>query len=134
MSETEAPKNKGGRPPHEPTEKTRQQVKTLAGYGIPQDGIAKLIGISEPTLQKHYREELDVGMVEANSLVVQSLFKKATGTGPASVTAAIFWLKCRARWREDAEGERGDSEMTRARRIKAALDEIESLNDGAPSP
>jgi hypothetical protein len=28
------------------------------------------------------------------------LYKKAMGDGPQSVTATIFWLKTRARWKE----------------------------------
>lgn len=93
-------KAKGGRPPHQPTEATRKQVKALAAYGVPQDEIGRVIGISKPTLERHYREELDRGEVEANAKVAESLFRKATGDGAQSVTAAIFWLKTRARWKE----------------------------------
>ena len=70
-------------------------VMTLSGYGIPEDGIAAEIGISKPTLIKYYRRELDVGMTKANAQVAQNLFKKATGDGASSVTAAIFWCKTR---------------------------------------
>ena len=93
-------KAKSGRPPHQPTEATRKQVKALAAYGVPQDEIGRVIGISKPTLERHYREELDRGEVEANAKVAESLFRKATGDGAQSVTAAIFWLKTRARWKE----------------------------------
>jgi hypothetical protein len=31
---------------------------------------------------------------------VENLFRRATGEGRESETAAIFWLKTRARWRE----------------------------------
>lgn len=72
----------------------------MAGYGIPADDIARSVGISHDTLRKHYRDELDLGTVKANTAVAQSLYKKATGDGTSSVTAAIFWLKTRAGWRE----------------------------------
>jgi hypothetical protein len=94
--------SKGGRPPHAPTEALRRQVKALAAYGVPQDEIGRVIGISKPTLERHYRDELDRGEVEANAKVAESLFRKATGDGAQAVTAAIFWLKTRARWREPA--------------------------------
>lgn len=97
---SEEPKNKGGRPSHQPTDRDRKQVESLVGFGIPQKEICGLIGISLPTLLAHYRDELDLGSAKANSLVAQSLFNKATGDGPSSVTAAIFWLKTRARWKE----------------------------------
>jgi hypothetical protein len=93
-------KNKGGRPAHEPTEQTRRTVETMAGFGIPQVDIAKSIGIHRETLEIHYRHELDTGVVKANSAVAQSLYKKALGDNSSAVTAAIFWLKTRAGWKE----------------------------------
>ena len=97
--------NKGGRPPHEPTPELRRQVETMAGYGVPEDGIAHSIGISAPTLRKYYGDELKLGHVKANSAVAQSLYKKALGDGTASVTACIFWMKTRAGWKETAVSE-----------------------------
>lgn len=91
---------KGGRPAHAPTDKDRKQVESLAGFGIPQAEIARLIGISIHTLEKHYREELDTGASKANAQVAQALFKRALGSDASAVTAAIFWLKTRARWSE----------------------------------
>ncbi len=128
---SEEPKNLGGRPAFVPTAAHRKQVETLSGYGIPQDEIARSVGISKPTLLAYFRDELDLGMTKANSLVVESLFKKATGDGPASVTAAIFWLKCRARWREETDLEKGESDISLARRIKSALNEIEGATGDA---
>ena len=73
-------------------------VKVMSGFGIPQPDIAGQIGIDAKTLRKHFREELDRGMTEANMRVAQSLFSMATTGG--SVAAAIFWMKARAGWRE----------------------------------
>ena len=88
--------------PHEPTDESKTMARTLSGLGVPQGDIATLLGVSKPTLHKHYREELDKGMAEANAKVAQSLFKQATG---GNITAAIFWLKCRAGWKEKHEVE-----------------------------
>lgn len=77
----------------------------MAGYGIPEDDIALSLDISAPTLRKHYRRELDLGHVKANSAVAQSLYKKALADGASSVTAAIFWLKTRAGWKETVVSE-----------------------------
>lgn len=85
---------------HEASEKDRKQVEAMASYGIPQLDIARVIGISLPTLHKWYRYELDTGAIKANSMVAQSLFQKATGSGQGAVTACIFWLKVRANWVE----------------------------------
>lgn len=92
-----------GRPAHQPADQERRQVEAMASHGIPEADIAAAIGIGRSTLRKHYAHELGTGHIRANSAVAQSLFKKATGTGPGAVTAAIFWLKCRAGWREYPE-------------------------------
>lgn len=89
-----------GRPRHEPDAYHRRQVETLAGYGIPETEIAGLIGIDPKSLRRYYRQELDHGHTKANAKVAENLFRKATGEGRESVTAAIFWLKARARWKE----------------------------------
>jgi hypothetical protein len=93
------------RPPHRPEPATRRQVEAMAGYGIPEADIARVIGIDAKTLRKHYRQELDLGHVKANAKVAENLFRKATGEGREAVTAAIFWLKTRARWKETVVSE-----------------------------
>jgi hypothetical protein len=99
------PKKQQGQAPHVPTQALKNQVEALAAYGVPQEEICKVIGISVPTLHKYYRHELDVAMAKANARVAESLFKKATGDGTQSVTAAIFWLKTRAGWKETVVNE-----------------------------
>ena len=86
------------RPQHQPTETTRAKVRELSGRGLAQADIGRLVGLSVPTLHRHYRDELDSGMAEANSTVAGHLYRMAE-TVPA---AAIFWLKCRAGWKEKA--------------------------------
>jgi len=90
---------------HEPTEKDRKTVETMAGHGIPPGEIARVIGISEPTMRKWYPEELATGHIKANSMVAQSLYQKALGNGAGAVAACIFWLKVRAHWVEPQPGE-----------------------------
>jgi hypothetical protein len=87
------------RPSITPTDEHRRLVKSLSAFGVPQEQIARRIGIrSAKTLRKHFREELDGGALEANTSVVQTLYKMATsGEHP---TATLFWLKCRAGWKE----------------------------------
>ena len=105
--------NKVGRPSHKPTEKERQQVETMAGFGIPELDIARVIGISMMTLRKWYPEELATGAIKANSQVAQSLYQKALGNGNGAVAACIFWLKVRCGWVEPRpeEGMIGKKEM-----------------------
>ncbi len=86
-----------GRRAHKPDPAQRRQVETLAAYGIPETDIARVVGVDPKTLRKHYRDELDMGETKANAQVAGFLFNAARS---GNVTAQIFWLKTRARWRE----------------------------------
>ncbi len=97
MAET---KNKGGRPFHVPTAEQRKIVESMAGFGIPQESIGKVVGVGPDALRAHYRTELDNGMTVANYNVAKNLYAIAQGTGREAVTACIFWLKTRAGWSE----------------------------------
>ena len=108
-AQKKASPTKGGRPPFEPTDEDRKNVQTLAGLGLKQDEIRLLVTnphtgepISDATLRRHFSRELETGGPIANSQVAQSLFRKATGNGPAAVTAAIWWTKCRMGWKENS--------------------------------
>jgi hypothetical protein len=90
---------------HQPDPASRRQVEAMAGYGIAETEIASLFGIDAKTLRKHYRDELRHGHTKANVRVAENLFRKATGEGREAVTAAIFWLKTRARWKETSVNE-----------------------------
>ena len=93
-----------GRPAHQPDAFLRRQVEAMAGYGVPEVGIARVVGIDAKTLRLHYREELDTGQVKASARVAESLYRRATTEGSQAVTAAIFWLKTRGGWRETPQG------------------------------
>ena len=84
-------------------EATREKVRHLAGLGTPQDDIARVIGCAPRTLRKHCRDELDRSVAEANAVVSGALYTAATR---GNVTAQIFWLKTRARWREQGPTDR----------------------------
>jgi hypothetical protein len=88
--------------PHEPTDTTRTVVYALAAFGVTHEDIAGRLEISADTLVRRYRRELDLGRIEATARVAERLYKVATRDNPdrTSVIAMIFWLKCRAGWRE----------------------------------
>src|SRR3954471_2916770 len=82
---------------HRPDPAQRRQVEALAAYGIPEADISGVVGIDPKTLRKYYREELNLGEAKANAQVAGFLFNSAKN---GNVTAQIFWLKTRAKWRE----------------------------------
>lgn len=83
-----------------PTPEERRQVEAMAGYGVPHDQIAVLIGedgIDSDTLKKHFKNELMQGKAKANAKVGQTLFQKATS---GDTTAAIWWSKTQMGWKD----------------------------------
>jgi AcrR family transcriptional regulator len=99
-----------GRPPHQPTDKDRRAVTALCAAGVREDDIARVLGVSGKTLRKHYRRELDIAVAMATLAVATRLWDFIEGRvgGPREqLTAAIFWLKTRAGWRETHRHEHG---------------------------
>lgn len=96
----------GGKAPFVATQEQHDMVLVLSGVGYPHAEIAKRIRwpdgrpLSRVTLKKLFATELKLGMELANAKVANALFTMATKDKiPA---AAIFWLKCRAGWKEPA--------------------------------
>ena len=85
------------RPKLNPTEEDRRKVKMHSAVGTPHEEIAKMIGIrSAKTLRKHFRDELDLGKIEANAKVAATLFQMATSRLHPRSTE--FWLIHQAGW------------------------------------
>jgi hypothetical protein len=95
------------RKPFVVTDAVREKVRHLAGLGVRQDDIARIVQCAPKTLRKRCRDDLDCGVAEANAIVSGSLFAAAKGGNTA---AQIFWLKSRARWRERDAGGAADGD------------------------
>jgi len=79
---------------------TRLRVEALAAYGTPHKEIARVLRMDLEVLRTDYEEELATGRTKANSRVAEALYRTAIAGGREGVTAAIFWLKARAGWKE----------------------------------
>ena len=94
------------RPKFTPTEEQRRTVKSLAAYGIKQEGIARVLRLrSTKTLRKHFREEITLGEIEAVAQVAQAHYKMAT-SGKSAVSTIDFLSK-RQRWLDVQSPETG---------------------------
>ena len=117
-----------GRPQYIKKDNDVKTVEALSIAGVTQKLIAQILKISEPTLRKHFREELDTSKARANAVISQSLFKLAR---EGNVTAQIFWLKTQAGWKEtnhvELTGKDGDKlfdEPKQLIEIRRVFDEI----------
>lgn len=90
------PGKRGSKPTHF-TPEQRELVETMSAFGIPHEDIAGVLGVGVEALYDHFREELATAATKANAKVAGFLFNQAKN---GSTSAAIFWLKVRAGWKE----------------------------------
>ena len=83
---------------HKPTKQNASLIRNLAGIGVPVKMIAAQIGIDDKTLRKYYDTDLELGQAKATTEVAKRLYDIAMSDTKESLSACIFWLKCRARW------------------------------------
>ena len=113
---------KRGRPAFKPTDEQREQVIALSSNGLPHIQIAQIIGCAPKTLRKHFRDELNLGKIQANAKVAGALYQLAL---EGNVKAQTFWLKTVGGWQETgnveivSEGVLGT--INRAQRIYSIL-------------
>ena len=91
-----------GRPAYQPSEKDRRIAEALSGWAIPQERIARVIGIDPKTLRKHFGDELGVGSAKLEAQLAQNLLRIAQGHDRQALIATIFALKARFGWVEAA--------------------------------
>ncbi len=89
-----------GRPAYQPTDKDRRIAEMLAGWAIPQERIAAVIGVDAKTLRKHFPAELDVGLAKLEAQFAGNLLRIAQGQDRQALVATIFALKARFGWVE----------------------------------
>jgi hypothetical protein len=89
-----------GQPEHVWDATIAARIVECCSSGWTRKAISLDVGLSIPTILKHYRAELDEGDEEANGAVKNALFTAATSD--KSVPAMIFWLKARCNWSERA--------------------------------
>ena len=99
----EAKRSGRGRPSHEPTARDRQTVEMLCALNINHEHIAEIIGVSDETLRKHYRKEIDIGKSKVIARVGSALVAKAVSDRPDAVNAAKFFLQSQGGWKERSE-------------------------------
>lgn len=104
----------------------------MAGHGIDEAAIAKVMKITPAALRKHFPKELSTARTIANSKVAETAYRLATSGKAPAVT--MFWLKSRAGWRDRADltdGEGGAAPdpptIDLSKLTDAELDQLEKL-------
>jgi len=81
---------------YKPTDDDYSKVEEMVTIGLDQHTIAKVMGISNATLNKYYAHNLAVGKEKRTARVAGVAYEMAvSGESPSMTT---FWLKTQARW------------------------------------
>ncbi|CAG9273337.1 hypothetical protein PUN4_770062 [Paraburkholderia unamae] len=123
---------KNGRPRFEPDETQREVVKALLCCGVRlEDCRLHVINpetnkpLSYNTFCRAFNDEIATGTARQNAAVAQNLYRIATSENcsAATVSACIFWLRCRAGWRfaRDADAEASPPEEQRTYKNEAEV-------------
>jgi hypothetical protein len=102
---------------HVATDEKRKLVNAMAGFGLDEEQISVIVGISPDKLRTTYAYELATAPPKMVARVAQSLFQMATDTNKPNVTAAMYLHN---KWSGGAEKveEMGKKE---GQRVKAKL-------------
>lgn len=74
-----AEKKPRGRPEYAPTDEEREKVRVLKAGGMSREAIAEAIGISEPTLRKHFSLDMEIGAAKVTADVIMARYRAAIG-------------------------------------------------------
>ena len=86
---------------HAWTKDRSKLVMNLMAFGCELNYVAKQLDCTVNELKQIYAEELEYGGQDALKAVANRLFNIATtGDAKVAVPAIVFWLKCKAGWRE----------------------------------
>lgn len=66
-----------GRKAIQPTDEDREKVRVLKAGGMSNEAIAEAIGISEPTLSKHFLSDLEVGAAKVRADIIMARYRSA---------------------------------------------------------
>jgi hypothetical protein len=103
-----------GRPPHERKEADVERIERMVAYGFTQEQIAGVLGISHPTLRKHYADALEHGKARVIENVANSLYDVAVS---GDVQAQKFFLSARGNWTEKQQTEHSGSVEVRSLQV-----------------
>jgi hypothetical protein len=122
------------RPEYEPTAEQRALVESASAFGITQAEIATQLRISEPTLRKHFREELDGGAFKANMRVGGNMYGLTQSSDEqVRLRACQWWTARRMGWKAKASRISRPAVKSRYARETGVAGEMITLHGGARS-
>lgn len=78
-----------GRRAYAPDDEERRKVRILKAGGMSDEAVATALGISTPTLRKHFSHELDVGTAKTRAELLLALHQSAMAGNVAAQKKAL---------------------------------------------
>lgn len=113
---------------HIPNQIQRQRVRDLVSAGIPQRDIARIIGICENTLRKHYPKELANSEQEMVEAVAKVAVQRALDGNDKMLAYVLSRKGSKYGW-IDKQVIENVSDEKELERLKSKLDELESKHE-----
>jgi AcrR family transcriptional regulator len=103
----------GGRKSYRPTERDREKVAVLVAAGMTIEEIARAMSLSEPTLRKHFRAELETGALRKRGELLMALNKAALKGNVAALRESLAIMdRANLEALQDAVRGKGKAEAT----------------------
>lgn len=112
---------------HQVTERMKQRVSDLSVAGIPKYLIAKIVGIDEDTLNKHYDYELSCAQAEAVERISNVVAIKAQEGCPKAMALYLKTQGAKFGWVEKQVVEQIDNKQIDD--LKASIMELEKKHE-----
>lgn len=115
-----------GRPEFSPTDEDREKVRVLKACGMSCDAIAEVIGISEPTLRKHFSYEIDIATAKVRADLFMARYHAAKGGNVQAQNKMIEQVSANAAQRKiSPEKEEKKPKLGKKEEQKLAAENVE---------
>nr|WP_278376612.1 AraC family transcriptional regulator [Brucella anthropi] len=115
-----------GRPEFAPTDEDREKVRVLKAGGMTNEAIAEVIGVSEPTLRKHFSYELDIATAKVRADLLMARYRAAMGGNVQAQNKMIEQVSANAAQRKIApEKEEKKPKLGKKEEQKLAAENVE---------
>lgn len=113
-----------GRPEFAPTDEDREKVRVLKAGGMSNEAIAEVIGISEPTLRKHFSSELDRATAKVRAELLMARYRSAMGGNVSAQNKMIEQVSANAAQEKRAPKEAKPPKLGKKEEQKIAAQNI----------
>lgn len=123
-----------GRKEYQPTDDEREKVRVLKAGGMTNEAISEAIGISEPTLRKHFGSELDRGGAKVRADLLMARYRSAMGGNVSAQTKMLELVGASAAVAKIKEREAKEPKLGKKEQQQVAAENVAGKFAPPPGP